>query len=347
MLQHSRSFIVSCALLLSAVTFHNILPAKASCAAGTYAPGSVYHLQSAGDVEMLMQKSESKSVILDFGAEWCGYCKKAAPKFEELAKKFPHVAFISIDTDEEGGRSVGAKYQVSGLPTFLFIQNGEVKDRAVGFNDDMLTNKVSSFANMVKSNGAPVAKAVPAEAKKAAVAVEKQVAKEEAIDEAELDALIKQVESEMKALENEAKPAAKAPVKAEKAKEAPKKAVKNQAKAAVTELKSYGELEQIVAASEKPVVVRFYAEWCPHCKTNAPIFKGLAAEMPADAVFVQMEESVMKKHAQELEKFDVQAFPTVTVVHKTPANQVKVPNKPATFKADVKKAVAQINGSAK
>ena len=64
--------------------------------------------------------------------------------------------------------------------------------------------------------------------------------------------------------------------------------------------------------------------------------------MSSDAVFVQMEEKVMQNHGAELEKFGIEVFPTVVVMNKTTEGHEKVPNKPATFKDDVKNAVAKV-----
>lgn len=343
MFNNSRNLLLSCAILISVGTE---ISAKSECKANIASKGKVHELKSTADIDNIMKETESKAMILDFGAEWCGYCKKAAPKFEELAAKHPHVAFISVDTDEEAGRAIGAKYRVSGLPTFVFIQNGQEKDRAVGFNDDMLTNKINSFANMAKSMPA----AAPAK-ELAAPAVKK-----EEVNEAELDKLIKSVEAEMKTLSKEEKQA-EAEVKeiinkdekqlkkaapAKKAEKAAPAKKDNAAQGKVKELKSYAHLEEIVASSDKPVVVKFYAKWCPHCKSNAPVYKALASEMNNDAVFVQMEEKVMQNHAAELEKFKIEVFPTVVVMNKTTDGHEKVPNKPTTFKDDVKNAVAKV-----
>ncbi|MBM3193074.1 MAG: thiol reductase thioredoxin [Chlamydiae bacterium] len=73
----------------------------------------------------------SEYVIIDVYANWCGPCRRFAPIFEEVAslegQKY-RFAKADIDTDEE----VSTIYNVSTVPTILFIRNKEVLGRHTG-----------------------------------------------------------------------------------------------------------------------------------------------------------------------------------------------------------------------
>ena len=71
-------------------------------------------------------------LVVDFWAEWCGPCKMLAPVFEELEKDFPDVTFGKINVDEEVQAAL--ENNVSSIPTLLFIKDGEIVKRAVGFS---------------------------------------------------------------------------------------------------------------------------------------------------------------------------------------------------------------------
>ena len=70
-------------------------------------------------------------VVVDYGATWCGPCKKLKPILEDLAGTMTDKAeFYYVDAGEQP--ALAQKYGVMSLPTLLFFQNGEVKDRIVG-----------------------------------------------------------------------------------------------------------------------------------------------------------------------------------------------------------------------
>lgn len=73
-----------------------------------------------------------KPVVIDFWAEWCGPCLKLGPSIEELAEKYEGKAIVGkINVDEND--EISTEYRVRNIPTVIFIKDGELKDRTVGF----------------------------------------------------------------------------------------------------------------------------------------------------------------------------------------------------------------------
>ncbi|XP_018336597.1 thioredoxin-2 [Agrilus planipennis] len=95
------------------------------------------HIKDKDDFNSKLADAGDQLVVVDFYADWCGPCKMIAPKLEELAKEFANsivVLKVSVDECEE----LTVEYNISSMPTFLFIKNKEVLSQFSGANYDKL-----------------------------------------------------------------------------------------------------------------------------------------------------------------------------------------------------------------
>jgi thioredoxin 1 len=75
--------------------------------------------------------NSNKLTVVDFWAEWCGPCRAVGPVVEDLAKEYNGKVNIGkLNVDENPNTC--QKYNITSIPTILFIKNGKVVDRLVG-----------------------------------------------------------------------------------------------------------------------------------------------------------------------------------------------------------------------
>lgn len=87
-------------------------------------------MQSITQTEFDKVINESPVVLVDIWADWCGPCKMLTPILEELSTEKTNVAFYKLDADSNP--DLMAKLGVRSIPTLLYLQNGEIKDKTVG-----------------------------------------------------------------------------------------------------------------------------------------------------------------------------------------------------------------------
>ena len=77
------------------------------------------------------EKIKEGKVLVDCYAPWCGPCKMLSPIIDELAKEIDTVNFYKLNVDD--AEDVSRQYGIMSIPTLLIFENGELKEKLVGF----------------------------------------------------------------------------------------------------------------------------------------------------------------------------------------------------------------------
>ncbi len=85
---------------------------------------------------------ESKPVLVDFWAPWCGPCKTLGPVLEKVAgENEGRLKVVKVNVDEN--QDLAQKYEVMSIPTMFVFKNGQVVDSFMGaMNKQVLTEKL-------------------------------------------------------------------------------------------------------------------------------------------------------------------------------------------------------------
>lgn len=79
----------------------------------------------------VLQPVEGEVVLVDFGATWCGPCKKLEPILHALASQRPgEVKLVKVDIDD--APELAARFNVRSVPTVLAFRKGELIGKRVG-----------------------------------------------------------------------------------------------------------------------------------------------------------------------------------------------------------------------
>jgi thioredoxin 1 len=69
------------------------------------------------------------SAVLEFGADWCGYCQGAQPAITAALAEFPAVRHVKVADGK--GKPLGRSFAVKLWPTLIFLKDGKEVARTV------------------------------------------------------------------------------------------------------------------------------------------------------------------------------------------------------------------------
>lgn len=86
-------------------------------------------------------------VMVEFGAEWCGPCKRLEPELEKLAAEWAgKVVLMHVNVDQAA--SLVASFGIMGVPTVILFVNGKEMARFTGLTSrDKIIQKFAPYLN--------------------------------------------------------------------------------------------------------------------------------------------------------------------------------------------------------
>ena len=85
---------------------------------------SAIHLTNQQFQELLQA---GKTVLVDYWAPWCGYCRRIAPAYDRIAQQYgDRLAVAKVNIDEEPALAQAEQIEV--IPTLVLYKEGKAVD---------------------------------------------------------------------------------------------------------------------------------------------------------------------------------------------------------------------------
>ena len=81
--------------------------------------------------DVFKDKVSSGKVLVDCYAVWCGPCKMLSPIIDEVANEVDTYSFYKLDVDNN--EDISREYGIMSIPTLLIFEDGELKEKLIGF----------------------------------------------------------------------------------------------------------------------------------------------------------------------------------------------------------------------
>src|SRR5574344_2105968 len=76
----------------------------------------------------------SKSVLVDLYADWCGPCQMVAPVLEKIGREHTNFEIVKVNVDEN--QDLAMQYGVMSIPTMIVFKEGKAVNGMVGCSEE-------------------------------------------------------------------------------------------------------------------------------------------------------------------------------------------------------------------
>lgn len=90
---------------------------------------------------------EHKYVVVEFGAEWCVWCKRLHPELEKIGGYYEERDVYFVEVDVDVAKEIAEKYNVSGIPHTFIFQDGQEYVDVVGCDPLKINVGVEALVN--------------------------------------------------------------------------------------------------------------------------------------------------------------------------------------------------------
>ncbi len=80
--------------------------------------------------------TEGTPLVIEFYSPNCVHCKRTEAGINELDGEGVNALFAKCDITQQG--NIAENYDVTALPTLLFIKNGDIKNKLTGFTHKLI-----------------------------------------------------------------------------------------------------------------------------------------------------------------------------------------------------------------
>ena len=89
-------------------------------------------MNSINDVREFYELTEqTKPILLDFYADWCGPCQTLMPTIEKISEEYKNeIEVRKVNVDQN--RELAAKFGIRSIPSLFFLKGEEIIDKTVG-----------------------------------------------------------------------------------------------------------------------------------------------------------------------------------------------------------------------
>jgi len=82
----------------------------------------------------------TKTVLVDFYADWCGPCKMLSPIVDQIAEENASCDVFKLNVDD--APEIASRYGVMSIPTLIAFKGGEVAGKTIGVQSKQAIEKL-------------------------------------------------------------------------------------------------------------------------------------------------------------------------------------------------------------